>query len=65
MATAHGDKLHGDLARSVLIMASLGDMPDSFWHSDRRIGQALYMLGWTVDDGRNWAADHPDWAPTG
>lgn len=42
-------------ARNVLSMAASGGMPDTFWQSDRRIASACKVLGWTVEEGREWA----------
>jgi hypothetical protein len=44
-----------DLARDVLMMAALGGMPDTYWHSDVRIKRACTVLGYTPDAARQWA----------
>jgi hypothetical protein len=45
------------LAVDVLAMAQAGGMPDSYWHTDRRIERALNALDLTADE-----AQQIDWA---
>jgi hypothetical protein len=44
-------ELARELARFVLAFADLGQMPDSFWKTDRRVALARLTLG-VPDDGR-------------
>lgn len=40
------------LAVDVLAMAQVGGMPDTYWHTDRRIERALNALGLTADEAQ-------------
>jgi hypothetical protein len=42
------------LAKDVLMMARIGGMPDTYWHSDSRITRARSELGWTVEQAMVW-----------
>jgi hypothetical protein len=43
------------LAKDVLTLAALAEMPDTFWVSDERIGRATSVLEWTAEQARDWA----------
>lgn len=51
------------LARSVLVMAANGGMPDSFWNTDTRIALACDTLGWSIYEARKWAFGNKRWSP--
>lgn len=51
------------LARSVLVIAQLGGMPDTYWPTDTRIALACSTLGLSPTAARRWAEAHPDWSP--
>lgn len=40
------------LATDVLSMAASGNMPDSYWHTDRRIFRACQALGASVEEAQ-------------
>jgi hypothetical protein len=52
-----------DLARSVLVIAACGRMPDTFWETDARIVLACQVLDWDYNRARDWARDNLEWIP--
>ena len=58
-----GGSRETDLAYSVLILAELGGMPDSFWQTDARIALACSVLGITPTQARTWTEEHNEWTP--
>ena len=48
-------KQRRQLAQDVLIVAFLGGMPGTYWHTDSRIERACDALGWTPTEAREWA----------
>lgn len=50
------------LAKSVLVIAALGGMPDTYWLIDSRIALACRVLGWTPTNARTWAHENNDWS---
>lgn len=51
------------LAKSVLVMAANGGMPDTFWLTDSRISLACYVLGMTPYEARDWVQVNQEWKP--
>lgn len=51
------------LARSVLVVAAIGKMPDTFWFTDSRILLACDVLEWNPAQARQWARAHSYWCP--
>lgn len=53
-----------NLAKSVLVLAVVGGMPDTFWQTDSRVRLACYALGWSVKEGKDWAEEAAgSWSP--
>lgn len=47
-----------ETAKDVLLMAATGNMPDSFWYTDKRILRACAALKWEPGSARQWAREH-------
>jgi hypothetical protein len=50
-------QLARDLATSLLVFAELGGMPDTYWSTDSRVEQALWVLDLAPDAARALAQD--------